>query len=71
MNSIDKKLINFRCDLDVLDMFDEVADFKRMNRSQVLIDLIHYVLIHRKMFYSKLNIIFLPEQLLRKDLDHV
>ena len=31
MNSIDKKLINFRCDLDVLDMFDEVADFKRMN----------------------------------------
>ena len=39
MNSVDKKLINFRCDLDVLDGFDEVADFKRMNRTQILIDL--------------------------------
>ena len=39
MNSVDKKLINFRCDLDVLDGFDEVCDFKRMNRTQILIDL--------------------------------
>ena len=39
MNSIDKKLINFRCDLDVLDGFDEVCDFKRTNRTQILIDL--------------------------------
>ena len=36
---MNKKLINFRCDLDVLDGFDEVADFKRMNRPQILIDL--------------------------------
>lgn len=36
---MNKKLINFRCDLDVLDGFDEVADFKRMNRTQILIDL--------------------------------
>ena len=36
---MNKKLINFRCDLDVLDGFDEVADFKRMKRTQILIDL--------------------------------
>ena len=36
---MNKELINFRCDLDVLDGFDEVADFKRMNRTQILIDL--------------------------------
>ena len=36
---MNKKLIDFRCDLDVLDGFDEVADFKRMNRTQILIDL--------------------------------
>ncbi len=57
MNSIDKKLINFRCDLDVLDMFDEVADFKRMNRSQVLIDLMRKFISEGREEINKWNVL--------------
>ena len=36
MESIDKKLVNFRCDMDVLDRFDETCNFKRTNRTHIL-----------------------------------
>ena len=32
-------MLKITLSLDVLDGFDEVADFKRMNRTQILIDL--------------------------------
>ena len=35
MESIDKKLVNFRCDIDVLDRFDEIWYFKRTNRTHI------------------------------------
>ena len=36
----DKKLINFRVQEDLIEMFDETCEFKNMNRTQILIILI-------------------------------
>ena len=57
MNSVDKKLINFRCDLDVLYGFDEVADFKRMNRTQILIDLMRKYISDGREEINKWNVL--------------
>ena len=35
----DKKLINFRAQEDLIEMFDETCEFKNMNRTQILITL--------------------------------
>ena len=39
MEGVDKKLVNFRCDLDVLDGFDEVCSFRRSNRTHYLMEI--------------------------------
>ena len=57
MNSIDKKLINFRCELDVLDMFDEICDFKRVNRSQILISLMRKFISEGRDEIAKWNVL--------------
>ena len=57
MNSIDKKLINFRCELDVLDMFDEICDFKRVNRSQILISLMRKFISEGRDEINKWNVL--------------
>ena len=57
MNSVDKKLINFRCDLDVLDGFDEICDFKRMNRTQILIDLMRKYISDGREEINKWNVL--------------
>lgn len=57
MNSFDKKLINFRCDLDVLDGFDEVADFKRLNRTQILIELMRKYISEGRDEINKWNVL--------------
>ena len=38
MNS-EKKLINFRVQEDLIEVFDETCEFKNMNRTQILIGL--------------------------------
>ena len=38
MNS-EKKLINFRVQEDLIEVFDETCEFKNMNRTQTLIEL--------------------------------
>jgi hypothetical protein len=35
----DKKLINFRVQEDLIEMFDETCEFKNINRTQILISL--------------------------------
>ena len=35
----DKKLINFRVQEDLIEMFDEICEIKSMNRTQILITL--------------------------------
>ena len=35
----DKKLINFRVQEDLVEMFDETCEFTNMNRTQILITL--------------------------------
>ena len=57
MNSVDKKLINFRCELDVLDMFDEICDFKRVNRSQILISLMRKYISEGRDEIAKWNVL--------------
>ena len=57
MNSVDKKLINFRCELDVLDMFDEICDFKRVNRSQILISLMRKFISEGRDEIAKWNVL--------------
>tara|TARA_Y100001935_G_C17103784_1_gene407279 strand:- start:57 stop:278 length:222 start_codon:yes stop_codon:yes gene_type:complete len=57
MNSVDKKLINFRCELDVLDMFDEICDFKRVNRSQILISLMRKFISEGRDEINKWNVL--------------
>lgn len=57
MNSVDKRLINFRCDLDVLDGFDEVADFKRLNRTQILIELMRKYISEGRDEINKWNVL--------------
>ena len=57
MNSVDKKLINFRCELDVLDMFDEICDFKRANRSQILISLMRKFISEGRDEIAKWNVL--------------
>ena len=57
MYSVDKKLINFRCELDVLDMFDEICDFKRMNRTQILIDLMRKYISDGREEINKWNVL--------------
>ena len=57
MNSIDKKLINFRCELDLLDMFDEICDFKRVNRSQILISLMRKFISEGRDEINKWNVL--------------
>ena len=54
---MNKKLINFRCDLDVLDGFDEVCDFKRMNRTQILIDLMRKYISDGREEINKWNVL--------------
>jgi hypothetical protein len=58
MNSVDKKLINFRCDLDVLDGFDEVCDFKRTNRTQTLIELMRDYVVNKSDEIQRWNTVY-------------
>ena len=49
----DRTLINFNCPNDLMDSFDEVCDFKSMNRTQTLIELMRdYVVISLRKFKS-------------------
>ena len=44
----DRTLINFNCPNDLMDSFDEVCDFKSMNRTQTLIELMRNHVIEKQ-----------------------
>ena len=44
----DRTLINFNCPNDLMDSFDEVCDFKSMNRTQTLIELMRTHVIEKQ-----------------------
>ena len=43
----DRTLINFNCPNDLMDSFDEVCDFKSMNRTQTLIELMRDYVVNK------------------------
>ena len=54
----DRTLINFNCPNDLMDSFDEVCDFKSMNRTQTLIKLMRNYVVNKSDEIQKWNTVY-------------
>ena len=54
----DRTLINFNCPNDLMDSFDEVCDFKNMNRTQTLIELMRDYVVNKSEEIQKWNTVY-------------